>query len=210
MFSLCELVWRSLRLSWTGNQVYKCFRMLFQEVIYQHKKRIGVCNLYREMVKSIKTGLFFIEARVSLSLLKTVLTKWRPCQDKIMTTTAAIVKKQAKTIQDRSKVPQLTNENTNNIAGSNFLNPIQRHRKCMERQSWRMPWNKSNWTSTSNWTRWRRRCHNRLEFGYSSRVGLVRENGRKIRKAGAKLREQEARQTQEKEEWARLESKNKF
>ena len=41
--------------------------MLFQEVIYQHKKHIGVCNLYRERVKSIKTGLFFIEARVSLS-----------------------------------------------------------------------------------------------------------------------------------------------
>ena len=184
--------------------------MLFQEVIYQHKKRIGGCNLYRERVKSIKTGLFFIKARVSLSSEKTVLTKWRPCQDEIMTTTAATVKKQTKTIQDRSKVLQLTNENTNKIAGSNFLNPIQRHRKFMERQSWGMPWNKSNWTSTSNWIRWRRRCHNRLEFRYSSRVGLVRENGRRIRKAGAKLREKEARQTQEKEERARLESKNKF
>ena len=171
-------------------------------MIYQHKKHIGVCNLYRERVKSIKTGLFFIEARVSLSSEKTVLSKWRPCQDEIITTTAATVKKQAKTIQDRSKVLQQTNENTNKIAGSNFLNPIQR-------QSWGMPWNKSNWTSTSKWTRWRR-CHNRLEFGYSSRVGLVRENGRRIRKAGAKLREQEPRQTQEKEERARLESKNKF
>ena len=71
------------------------------------------------MVKSIKTGLFFIEARVSLWSEKTVLTKWRPCQDKIMTTTAATVKKQAKIIQDRSRVLQLTNENTNKIAGSN-------------------------------------------------------------------------------------------
>ena len=71
------------------------------------------------MVKSIKTGLFFIEARVSLSSEKTVLTKWRPCLDKIMTTTAATVKKQAKIIQDRSRVLQLTNENTNKIAGSN-------------------------------------------------------------------------------------------
>ena len=71
------------------------------------------------MVKSIKTGLFFIEARVSLLSEKTVLTKWRPCHDKIMTTTAATVKKQAKIIQDRSRVLQLTNENTNKIAGSN-------------------------------------------------------------------------------------------
>ena len=71
------------------------------------------------MVKSIKTGLFFIEARVSLSSEKTVLKKWRPCQDKIMTTTAATVKKQAKIIQDRLRVLQLTNENTNKIAGSN-------------------------------------------------------------------------------------------
>ena len=109
--------------------------MLFQEVIYQHKKHIGVCNLYRERVKSIKTGLFFIEARVSLSSEKTVLTKRRPCQDEIITTTAATAKKQAKTIQDRSKVLQLTNENTNKIAGGNFLSPIQRHRKFMERQS---------------------------------------------------------------------------
>ena len=36
-----------------------------------------------------------------------------------MTTTAATVKKQAKIIQDRLRVLQLTNENTNKIAGSN-------------------------------------------------------------------------------------------
>ena len=183
--------------------------MLFQEVFCQHKKRIQrVCNLYQERVRSIKTCLFLIVASMSLSSEKTVLTKWRPCQDEILTTTAATVKNQSKTIQNRWKVLQLTNENTKKIAGSNLLNPIQRHHRFMERKSWGMPGNKSNWTSTSNWTRWRR-CQNRLEFGYSSRVGQVRENGRRIRRAGAKLREQEARQTQEKEEKAGRNSKRK-
>ena len=49
-----------------------------------------------------------------------------------MTTTAATVKKQAKIIQDRSRVLQLTNENTNKIAGSNQLKPIQRNCQFME------------------------------------------------------------------------------
>ena len=81
--SLYELVRRFLRSSWTGNQVYKYFRMLCQEVIYQHKKRIvRVCNLYRERVRSIKTGLFLFVWSVSLSSEKTVLTKWRTCQNK--------------------------------------------------------------------------------------------------------------------------------
>ena len=38
----------------------------------------------------------------------------------------------AKTIQNRPKVLQLANENTNKIAGSNLLTPIQRHCKFME------------------------------------------------------------------------------
>ena len=75
--------------------------------------------------------MFFI---VSVSLLsrETVLTKWRPCQDTVMTTPAATVENQEKAIQNKLKVLQLTNENTHKIAGSNLLNPIQRHRKLME------------------------------------------------------------------------------
>ena len=38
----------------------------------------------------------------------------------------------AKTIQNRPKVLQLANENTNKIARKNLLTPIQRHCKFME------------------------------------------------------------------------------
>ena len=101
--------------------------------MYQQKKKhmARVCDLHRERVKSIKTVLFFI---VSVSLLsgETVPTKWRPCQDKIMTTPAVTVENQEKAVQNKLKVLQLTNENTHKIAGRNLLKPIQRHRKLME------------------------------------------------------------------------------
>ena len=90
-----------------------------------------VNDLYRERFRSIKTVLFFI---VSVSLLsgEAVPTKWRPCQDTVMTTPAVTVENQEKAIQNKLKVLQLTNENTHKIAGSNLLKPIQRHRKLME------------------------------------------------------------------------------
>ena len=89
----------------------------FQEVMYQQKKHMArVSDLYRERVRSIKT----------------VLTKWRPCQDTVMTTPAVTVENQEKAIQNKLKVLQLTNENTHKIAGSNLLKPMQRHRKLME------------------------------------------------------------------------------
>ena len=49
-----------------------------------------------------------------------------------MTTTEATVQNLAKKIQNRSRVLQLTNKNTNKIAGSNLLKRIQRHCKFME------------------------------------------------------------------------------
>ena len=63
---------------------------------------------------------------------ETVPTKWRPCQDRILTTPASTVENQEKTIQNKLKVLQLTNENTNKFTGSNLLKPIPRHRKLME------------------------------------------------------------------------------
>ena len=42
-------------------------------------------------------------------------------------TTAEKIKNQEKTIQNKLKVLQLMNENTNKIAGSNLLKQIQRH-----------------------------------------------------------------------------------
>ena len=42
-----------------------------------------------------------------------------------MTTTEATAENQEKTIQNKLKVLQLTNENTNKIAGSTLLKPIQ-------------------------------------------------------------------------------------
>ena len=99
----------------------------------QHKKyMVRVCNLYQERVTSIKTVLFLIVASVILLPGETVLTKWQPCQNEIMTTTAVTIKNQEKTTQNKLKVLQLTNENTNKIAGSNLLKSIQRHRKLME------------------------------------------------------------------------------
>ena len=82
IFSLCELVRRSPRSSGAGNQVDGYYRMLFQKVIYQHKKNMArVCNLYRERDRSIKIVLFLIVGSESLSSGETVPTKWRPCED---------------------------------------------------------------------------------------------------------------------------------
>ena len=90
-----------------------------------------VCNLYRERDRSIKIVLFLIVGSVSLSSGETVPTKWRPCQDTIMTTPAATVENQEKAIQNKLKVLQLTNQNTHKITGSNFLKLIK-DRKLME------------------------------------------------------------------------------
>lgn len=59
----------------------------------------------------------------------TVPTKQRPCQDALMTTT---VENEEKTIQNKLKVPPLTIESTDKIAGRNLLKPIQRLRKLLE------------------------------------------------------------------------------
>ena len=84
-------------------------------MICQHKKHMErVCNLYRERDRGIKIVLFLIVGSVSLSSGETVPTKWRPCQDEIITT-AGTVENQEKTIENKSKVLQITNKNTNNI-----------------------------------------------------------------------------------------------
>ena len=49
-----------------------------------------------------------------------------------MTRKEATVKNQEKPIQNKLKVLQLMNVNTNKVAGSNLLKPIQRHRKFMD------------------------------------------------------------------------------
>ena len=140
VFSLSKQVRRSLRSSGPGSQVYGYYRMSFQEEMNQHKKlMVRVCNLHREKVRSIKTIFFLIAASMSLSSEETVLKKWRPCQDKIMTTTEATVENQEKTIQNKLQVLQPTKENTNKIAGSNFLQPIQRHRQIMDSKVEGMP-----------------------------------------------------------------------
>ena len=69
---------------------------------------------------------------MSLSSKETVPTKCRPCQNKIMTTTVATIKNQEKRIQNKMKVLQLTDKNTNKIAGSNLLKPIRRLRKFLK------------------------------------------------------------------------------
>ena len=140
VFSLSKQVRRSLRSSGTGSQVYGYYRMSFQEEMNQHKKlMVRVCNLHREKVRSIKTIFFLIAASMSLSSEETVPKKWRPCQDKIMPTTEATVENQEKTIQNKLQVLQPTKENTNKIAGSNFLQPIQRHRQIMDSKVEGMP-----------------------------------------------------------------------
>ena len=140
VFSLSKQVRRSLRSSGPGSQVYGYYRMSFQEEMNQHKKlMVRVCNLHREKVRSIKTIFFLIAASMSLSSEETVPKKWRPCQDKIMTTTEATVENQEKTIQNKLQVLQPTKENTNKIAGSNILQPIQRHRQIMDSKVEGMP-----------------------------------------------------------------------
>ena len=182
----------------------------FQEVMDQQKKHMArVSDLYRERFRSIKTVLFFI---VSVSLLsgEAVPTKWRPCQDTVMTTPAVTVENQEKAIQNKLKVLQLTNENTHKIAGSNLLKPIQRHHKLMERKV--------------------EECHEvktivqELKIGRGDEEddikvwssGIEAELGKYEKVVGEleeleqTLREREPRETQEKEEKARLEIKKKF
>ena len=69
-FSLCKLLRRSLNSSGLGSEVYKYYRMSFQEVIDQPKKKnkhmARVCNRYRERVRSSKTVLLFIVSVRSL------------------------------------------------------------------------------------------------------------------------------------------------
>ena len=67
-FSLCQLVRRSLESSGFGSEVYGYYRMSFQEVIDQQKKKhmARVCDLYRERVRGSKTVLLFILSLRSL------------------------------------------------------------------------------------------------------------------------------------------------
>ena len=149
VFSLSKQVRRSLRSSGPWSQVYGYYRMSFQEEMNQHKKlMVRVCNIHREKVRGIKTIFFLIAASMSLSSEETVPKKWRHYQDKIMTTTEATVENQEKTIQNKLQVLHPTKENTNKIAGSNFLQPIQRHRKFMVSKVEGMPRNKSDCTRT--------------------------------------------------------------
>ena len=104
VFSFCELVIHSLRSSGPVTQVYGYCKMLFQQVIDQHKKNMArICNLYRERFRSIKTVLFLIIVSVSLSSGQTVPTKWWPWQNKNMTTTLATVKNREKRIETKWK-----------------------------------------------------------------------------------------------------------
>ena len=114
--------------------------MSFQEVIDQHKKHMArVCTLYRERVTSIKTVLFLIVVSVRLSSGETVPTKWRAYQHEIMNTTAATDENQEKTIQNKLKVLQLTNETTNKIAGSKLLKPTLKTSEVYAEQRGGMP-----------------------------------------------------------------------
>ena len=70
-----------------------------------------------------------------------------------MATPATTVDNQEKTIQNKLKVLQLTNENTNKIAGSNLLKPIQRHRKLMESKVEECHEVKASWASTRKWSK---------------------------------------------------------
>ena len=127
-----------------------------------------------------------------------------------MTTPAVTVENQEKAIQNKLKVLQLTNENTHKIAGSNLLKSIQRHHKLMERKV--------------------EECHEvktivqELKIGRGDEEddikvwssGIEAELGKYEKVVGEleeleqTLREREPRETQEKEEKARLEIKKKF
>ena len=105
----------------------------FQEVMYQQKSTWRELVIFTEReLEVLKQFCMFFIVSVSLLSRETVPTKWRPCQDTVMTTPAVTVENQEKAIQNKLKVLQLTNENTHKIAGSNLLKPIQRHRKLME------------------------------------------------------------------------------
>ena len=55
-----------------------------------------------------------------------------------MTTTATTVEVQEKTIEYKLKALQLTNKNTDKIAGRELLKTVPRHHKLLECKNWGM------------------------------------------------------------------------
>ena len=173
------------------------------------KHMARVCNLYRERVRSIKTVLFFI-MNVSLLSGETVPTKGRPCQDEIMTTPATTVENQEKRIQNKLKVLQLTNKNTNKTAGTNLLKPIQRHQKLMESKVEECHEVKGIVQELKIGRGDEEDAIKDWSSGIEAELGKYEKVIEELEELEQKLREQEARETQEKEEKARLEMKKKF
>ena len=168
-----------------------------------------VSNLYREGVRSIKTILLFI-VNMSLMTGETVPTKWQPHQDEIMTTPATTVENQEKTIPKKLKLLQLTNENTNKTAGSNLLKPIQRHHKLMESKVEEFQEVKAIVQELKIGRGDEEDAIKDWSSGIEAKLGEYEKVVEQLERLEQKLREQEARETQEKEERARLEIKKKF
>ena len=71
----------------------------FQEVMYQQKSTWRELVIFTEReLEVLKQFCMFFIVSVSLLSRETVLTKWRPCQDTVMTTPAVTVENQEKAI----------------------------------------------------------------------------------------------------------------
>ena len=127
-----------------------------------------------------------------------------------MTTPAATVENQEKTIQNKLKVLELTNENTNKIAGSNLLKPIQRHRKLMESKVEECHEVKAIVQELNIGRGDEEDVIKDWSSGIEVELGKYEKKVEELEELEQKVREQEARETQEKEEKARLEIKKKF
>ena len=127
-----------------------------------------------------------------------------------MATTAETVEAKEKTIENKLKVLQLTNESTNKIVGSKLLKPIQRHRKLLEGKIEECLEIKANVQELIIGRGDEEASIKEWSSGVEAMLEKYEKVVEELERLEQSLREREARETQEKEEKARWEIKKKF
>ena len=187
------------RLLW--DVVLDCFRL---------EKAHGERARERERLSTIKIVVFYIIVSVTFLFGQAVPTKWRPCQDTIMAAETKTIEAAEKTIENKLKVLQLTNEGTDKIAGSKLLKPMQRHRKLLESRIEECHEIKANIQELKVGRGDGEEDIKEWSAGIEAKVEQYEHVVEELEDLERSLREREARETQEKEEKVKWEIKKKF
>ena len=164
----------------------------------------------RERLSTIKIVVFYIIVSVTFLFGQAVPTKWRPCQDTIMVAETKTIEAAEKTIENKLKVLQLTNEGTDKIAGSKLLKPIQRHRKLLESRIEECHEIKANIQELKVGRGDGEEDIKEWSAGIEAKVQQYEHVVEELEDLERSLREREARETQEKEEKVKWKIKKKF